>query len=235
MKAHPAAEIFPMLTSLDMANLAKSIREDGQKFPIIVHDGMILDGRNRFRACQINGVDPWLQEWDGKGSPTTFVIACNLHRRHLDESQRGLVAGRATKMFEAEAVEARKVGNSRGGSKSSANLQTTVHSTAKAAEMLNVSERTAANGKRVVDRGVPELVEAVERGEVSVSAAAEVAKLPAPKQQSIVKRGAEAVVEAAKEQRRPKSNSDELFDEFKRIWKRAGNDVRRRIVEFIEQ
>jgi len=234
VKAHPAAEIFPMLTSLDMANLARSIREEGQKFPIVVHDGMILDGRNRFRACQISGITPWTQEWDGKGSPTSFVIACNLHRRHLDESQRGIVAGRATKLFEAEAAERMKAGwKSR--QNPVANLPEGSRAREQAAELLNVSERTAANGKRVVDRGVPELVEAVERGDVSVSAAAEVAKLPAPQQAKIVKRGAEAVVQAAKEQRRPKNNSDELFDEFKRLWKRAGNDVRRRIVEFIEQ
>jgi len=235
MKAHPAAEIFPLLTSIDMANLAKSIREDGQKFPIIVHEGLILDGRNRFRACQISGIDPWTEEWDGEGSPTAFVIAANLHRRHLDESQRGIVAGRATKMFEAEAAERQRESWKNRGRDVPANLPERGEAREKAAALLNVSPRTAENGKRVVDRGVPELVEAVERGEVSVSAAAEVAKLPATKQSAIVKKGAAAIVEVAKEQRRPKDNSDELFDEFKRIWNRAGDDVRKRIVEHIER
>lgn len=238
MKSHPAAEIFPMLTSLEMANLARSIQEDGQKFPIVVHDGMILDGRNRFRACQINGTKPWIEEWDEKGSATAFVIACNLHRRHLNESQRGIVAGRATAMFEGEAKTARLAGNARGG-RSSANLPTTeaadVRSREQAAALLNVSPRTAAHGKRVVEHGIAELVEAVERGDVSVSAAAEVSKLPAAKQSSIVARGAGAVVKAAKETRRVHDDTDELFTEFKRIWNKAGNKVRKQIVEFIER
>lgn len=47
-----------------------------------------------------------------------------------------------------------------------------------AARMLNVSERTVKTAKQVQERGTPELQAAVEKGEVSVSAAAEVARLP---------------------------------------------------------
>jgi hypothetical protein len=53
----------------------------------------------------------------------------------------------------------------------SANL----HSSANAADMLNVSERTVKAAKQVRERGASELISAVERGEVSVSAAADVA------------------------------------------------------------
>lgn len=59
---------------------------------------------------------------------------------------------------------------------------------AHAAELLNVSERSVRSARRVVEEGAPELIEAVQRGQVSVSAAADVAELPPDEQREIVAR-----------------------------------------------
>ena len=234
MKFHPAAEIFPMLTSLDMAGLAKSIREDGQKFPIIVHEDMILDGRNRWRACQIAAVKPWTEKWDGKGSPTSYVIACNLHRRQLTESQRAVVAARAKEMFEGEAANRKTSGKpSRGVS---ANLRSGPHkAAADAASLLNVSPRTVEHASRVLDYGIPELVTAVEQGEVSVSAASAVAKKTPDEQRNVMRAGPSAVVAVAREQRAPqKDNGEEILSALMKLWKRAGNKTRQKFMAFVE-
>jgi hypothetical protein len=60
---------------------------------------MILDGRNRYRACEAAGVEPRFIPGDGrlKGNriedPTAFVISTNIHRRHLTGAQkRDLIA-----------------------------------------------------------------------------------------------------------------------------------------------
>ena len=69
----------------------------------------------------------------------------------------------------------------------------------RASELLNVGDRSVARAREVLDRGVPELRQAVERGEVSVTAAADVATEPAKVQQEIVARGEREILEAAKE------------------------------------
>jgi phage N-6-adenine-methyltransferase len=88
MNWHPAAELFPLMEGGDFAELVADIAAHGQREPIVMYDGMILDGRNRWRACQQLGLAPVYREWDGVGDPEAFVISLNLHRRHLTREQR---------------------------------------------------------------------------------------------------------------------------------------------------
>ena len=76
----------------------------------------------------------------------------------------------------------------------------------RAAELLNVSVAAVERASTVLERGAPGLVSAVEAGDVSLSAAAEVAKLPEAAQAEIVGEGPAAVREAAKKIR------DEIID-----------------------
>jgi len=60
---------------------------------------------------------------------------------------------------------------------------------ARAAEMLNVSERSVKSARKVHASGAPELVAAMQAGEVAVSTAADVAGLPKAEQAEIVATG----------------------------------------------
>src|SRR5271163_491695 len=98
LQFHPLADIFPMLDSKALAELADDIAEQGQREPIIMLDGMILDGRNRYRACLMAGVEPTFGEFPDSGDPLAAVISANLRRRHLDESQRAMIAARLSNL-----------------------------------------------------------------------------------------------------------------------------------------
>ncbi len=63
----------------------------------MLHEGAILDGRNRYRASRVVGVDAPLTQFDG-ADPLAFVVSLNLRRRHLDESQRAMVAAKLATM-----------------------------------------------------------------------------------------------------------------------------------------
>jgi hypothetical protein len=115
-----------------------------------------LDGRNRYRAALEAGVVPAYSDYDGN-DPLAFVVRCNLHRRHLNETQRAVIAARLANM---------PVGRNWDNS---ANLQNKV-SQAAAAEMMGVSPRTVATVK-AVERAAPELMPALESGEMTAHAA----------------------------------------------------------------
>ena len=194
---HEVANIFPMMSATEFESLKTDIQDNGLLEAIWRHDGKIIDGRNRYQACVETGVTPHFREWDGIGSLTAFVVSLNLHRRHLTESQRGMVAAKLAN------IELGQNQHFLG----SANLRTHQISQAEAAELLNVSERTVTAAAKVKDEGALELVRAVESGAASVSAAAQVATLPVEEQREIVAQGEAEILKAAKEIRAKKTEA----------------------------
>jgi hypothetical protein len=95
LKPHPLAALFPELPPAELADLARDIEEKGQLEPIILYKGLILDGHNRYKACQMVGVKPQTEEFDPKAtkrSASEFVLSRNLRRRHLSVGQKSAIA-----------------------------------------------------------------------------------------------------------------------------------------------
>ena len=99
---HPVASLFPMIDDDALNALAEDIKKNGQREPILVafldgrelNEPVVVDGRNRFKACEIAGVEPefsndYVMEPHEIGP---WVISHNLHRRHLTTSQKAAVA-----------------------------------------------------------------------------------------------------------------------------------------------
>ncbi|MCP4304567.1 MAG: ParB N-terminal domain-containing protein [bacterium] len=180
---HPIAGIFPLMDGDDYSDLVDDIKANGLHEPVITHQGQILDGRNRYRACLEAGVPCRFKTYDGD-DPAGFVISLNLKRRHLSASQRGMVAAR---------LETLRHGDNQ-HTTGDANLH--VHRD-EASQALNVSQRTVASAAKVRDQGAPELQQAVDHGDVSVSAAADLAMLPEDEQTELVARGKKEILRVA--------------------------------------
>src|SRR5712692_7557832 len=97
------ADLFPLLRGPAFEELVADIQKNGLHEPILCDaEGRILDGRNRYRACLKAGVEPRFVEWRGEGELGELALSLNLRRRHLDESQRAMVAERLAKMMAAK-------------------------------------------------------------------------------------------------------------------------------------
>jgi hypothetical protein len=81
------------LGEAELNELADDMLEHGQREPIWLYDGKILDGRNRYRACLLKGINPHIME-TRVADPVAFVTSANLHRRHLDPGQRAMIAAK---------------------------------------------------------------------------------------------------------------------------------------------
>lgn len=88
---HPYADKFPMLPDQELDELAESIKANGLRNPIVLTpDGLILDGRNRFAACERAGItDPTTTVYEGDDL-AEYVIDCNSSRRHMSTGARAM-------------------------------------------------------------------------------------------------------------------------------------------------
>lgn len=183
MPAHPLAELFPMLGEGEIAELADDIVTFGQRVPIVLLDGKVLDGRNRLAACRFAGVEPAFEDYAGD-DPLGFVLSHNLHRRHLTASQRAMVAARIVDW---------DVGLNQ-HTAGPANLQTR-----EAARRLSISERAVAAAKRIHENGAAELVDAIAQGRITVHAGEALSELEHAAQLEALRQEERAIVARAKD------------------------------------
>lgn len=225
LKTHPLCELFPAMATGELEELAADILENGQREPIILLGDAVLDGRNRYLACCMEGIEPRFEQFDG-GDPLAFVLSKNLCRRHLDASQRAMVASRlATLEKHSNQYTAKS------GAQICATSEQPV-SQGEAAELLNVSRRAVQQARKVQEQGEPELVSAVESGKVSVSDAARIAEQPAEVQRSAVEavnQGKARTVSEAAEPDQPKAaDFDKLHEAIGKAL-RARDDLEREL------
>jgi hypothetical protein len=182
MESHPAAKLFPLMEGEQFAAFKADIKEHGQRDPIIVFDGKILDGRNRYTACEQLGVEPDVSEVSAEyigNDPIAFVVSSNLHRRHLTASQRSM-AGADAKAAYAEAAKGRQ--RAAGGNKKAlvAPVPEALGEKGRArdyaAKLVGVGGRSITSAETVIKGGCEELEQAVREGRVPVKVAEQVVR-----------------------------------------------------------
>src|ERR1700742_35904 len=171
LEAHPFAALFPQLPPEELSQLVRDIKERGMLEPIILHKGLILDGRNRYRACQIAGVTPRTEELNHKSSkrsPEEFVLSRNLRRRHLSVGQKAAIALDWSE--QASLVTEPKKVRERGRPKGTLS---------EAAKYIGINEQRVFEVRQIKDAN-PELYEDVKAGRRSLNAA--LAEISPPKE-----------------------------------------------------
>jgi len=177
---HPYAKLFPMMSDDEYVAFRSDIETNGLRNPLVLYQGKILDGRNRYRCCTDLGIEPTTQPFTGEDA-LAYVLSLNLYRRQLSVAQRALIAAEVSSL---------KVDNPVGSL-----------SIDEAATIMGVSPRSISSASKVVREGVPELVEAVKAGGLSISAAERVSNLEEEKQRELCCDGPKALTLAAKKLR----------------------------------
>jgi hypothetical protein len=179
---HPIADAFPLLQGEDFERFKQGIKDNGLRDPRVpIYEGKLLDARNRYRACLELGAAfvKKLKFFDVEGDPFVYVLDHNINdRRHLNESQRAIAICRLVTM---------KPGRPR------KNRPRAELSAADGAKAAGVGERTMERAKTVLGSAVPEVIAAIDAGDMSLREAEDIARLPDDQQRDALTKRRERV------------------------------------------
>lgn len=188
MEFHPISTIFPLMQGKEFDELVADIDKHGQREIIVVYENKILDGRNRFLACEKLKRAPRIRELNcNDGDPIEYVWSQNYHRRHLEPSQRAMaVVEKAKFQTERERGDRGRFTTTPAGvmvkkghrfdhdGKQRDNALLGSHaSVAEAAKIAGVGSSTINRARVVVKHGTEEEKEAVRTGKVQLFGLAE--------------------------------------------------------------
>ncbi|WP_353477573.1 DNA N-6-adenine-methyltransferase [Microbacterium sp. zg-YB36] len=168
LAVHPFADLLPRMAPQEFDELVADIERYGQREAATVWTDSadvqwLLDGRHRADAAHLLGRELRVSHFEGSEEDArSLVLSLNIRRRHLSASARALAAG---------ALARRTRGGVSGVREQAAGLPIPpTHQ--QAAEIAGISERLVRDGSLVVASGADEVIQAVARGELSVTAAA---------------------------------------------------------------
>lgn len=191
---HALSLLFPRMSKRAYKALLEDIRLNGQKVKIVTYRGKILDGRHRYEACLELEIEPEMVPLADGEDPRRYVISINAAKRDLSQSQRGMVGAKLTNTPKsggrpkAIAEGAAEPGGDEEPGKVAAFLADGAGwiSVADAALMMGCSARMVRSARRVLERGIPALVDAVDNDQIAVNRAEKVSELSAEAQQKFV-------------------------------------------------
>lgn len=208
--------LIPPLQAEERDRLEAAIIRDGRAtVPLVVWRGLLLDGHHRHAVCLKHGLPFEVQDAPGwiadRLDAKIWMQSTALDQRNMGVIDKSRVCRSLEADIAAKAKAAQKAAGARGKEGGRGKKKTLQQNSAEgfeasarqtralAAAQAGMSHPTYEDAKVVADKAVPELVDAVNRGDIAVSTAAELVQLPAAKQREVAAKGKRAATEAAKE------------------------------------
>lgn len=215
------------LTPDEHEALERSLLAEGCRDALVLWGELLIDGHNRYGICQKHGIPfqtvqhPHFKSMD---DVHLWMIDQHLGRRSVSDFQRGVLALRKREILaqrKAQQAEARS-GEAAGASTPDnapdtkpdtlATEAPALKSRADIARAARLSANQVVMIEKIQTQAVPELVEAVKQGTISLNAAAAVASLPADEQKAAAVAGKDELKQAAKRVREVKRKASPTTD-----------------------
>ena len=186
---HPIGKRIPSMSKEEFLSLKANINNSGYQKdkPVILFEGMVLDGWHRYTACKELRIEPeYIQfiDIDGYTGPLQYVWSNNGVRRHFTTSQKAALAVNFMPDLEKEAKD-RKLSTLNKGEARCGKITTTGEngkSRDKVAEIFDVGASSVQKAKKIQKEN-PEEFEKLITGEKTIEDVIKENKIEKRKQQ----------------------------------------------------
>lgn len=209
------------LTPEEHEALERSLLAEGCRDALVLWGDLLIDGHNRYGICQKHGIPfqtvqhPHFKTMD---DVHLWMIDQHLGRRSVSDFQRGVLALRKREIL-AQRQAAAAASSSPDPAHASAAEEapavesgaittTPLKSRADIARAARLSANQVVLIEKIQTQAVPELVDAIKQGTISINAAAAVASLPAEEQKAAAIAGKDELKQAAKRVREVKRKAN---------------------------
>ena len=197
--------LIPPLSADEKQQLESNIAADGCRDPLVMWNGTLIDGHNRYEIC--TRLDLPFQvvchDFNSRDDATEWIINNQFGRRNLSDYQRGVLALRMKPIIEARAKE-QQLRKSESVSEISHEqtpdiftnevqpvapvevLKPAIRTDEAVASLANISSNTIRKIEQIEKVAAPEVKEWAAAGEVSINLAAQFVALPEEVQQEAI-------------------------------------------------
>jgi 16S rRNA G966 N2-methylase RsmD len=191
--------LIPPLSDEEFVQLEQNLIDEGCRDSLVVWKEMdiLVDGHNRFEICERHKIPYKVHKISLPDRHTAMVwtIKNQVGRRNLSETQRAMCAARLANLERGD------------------NQHTAIAGTSQkdVAKLFNVSEDSIGRAKAVLATRSTELIEACDKDQIAVSAAAEIATLPTEVHADVIasgKKGISAAVNQIKKKKTEKKKKE---------------------------
>ena len=164
------ANLIPPLQDTELSMLTASILANGCEMPLVVWNGVIVDGHNRYRICRENGIPFAIEEkkFESREAAEVWLVRNQLGRRNLSDYQKCELVLPLEERLKAEA-EKRMLFGKEQPPDPVPNLAQGLSRTRDAlAAMAGVSHGNLDKAKKIMESADEETKGQLRRGELSI-------------------------------------------------------------------
>lgn len=154
--------LIPQLALEEFQQLEKNLVRDGCREPLVIWNGTIIDGHNRYQICSKRGIDFQVKEmeFNSRQAAIEWIILNQFGRRNLPAFQRGTLALRLKPIIQEKAKENQIKSGGAVRQKSAQPVKTRDE----LAKLAGVSHDTIEKVEIIQKEGSPEQVERAQKG-----------------------------------------------------------------------
>lgn len=170
--------LIPKLSNEEFKQLEENIKSEGCREALIVWNGILIDGHNRYKICKQNNIDFKIIEknFSNREEAKMWIIKNQFGRRNLSIYDRSVLALKLENLFKEKAKANMLATQNNNSASAFQKSEKQINTTKEIAKIAGTSHDTISKVKKIEEKAPDDVKVKVKKGEMSINQAYNYAK-----------------------------------------------------------